>query len=158
MAQAEMMARTCRSGAGLDGGHRAVEEMIGIGTKRDIDRLAGTHVGELRFLDISRYPDVVRHEHSIRLAGLDTLALCARQFHHTAGLGGDIFRVGQVCRLRPSATAAVCLPGPAHIAGLPRPTPAAPSPDLWQPSRRRSVPWHWPRRRSLTVPGHSPDR
>jgi hypothetical protein len=69
---------------------------IGIGVDPDLDRLAGAHVGELRFLVIRDHPDFVRHEHHQALASGREGADRAAQLDDAAGLSRHDIGISEI--------------------------------------------------------------
>ena len=58
-----------------------------IGVDPDLNRLAGAHIGELRFLVVGGDPDFVGHEHHQALPGRRKGALRSTQLDDPSGLG-----------------------------------------------------------------------
>ena len=71
-------------------------EVVAVRVDGDRHGLSGAHVGELRFLEVGRDPDVVGHEGQELLADLHVIPRLDVLRGHAAGLGGADLRVREL--------------------------------------------------------------
>ena len=85
-----------RAGPGLQAVHLAFELLVWISVHAQFNRLSRLHVGQLRFLEIGRHPNVFRNQRQQRLAGLHIISRLHRARRDARIQRRDNFCVGKI--------------------------------------------------------------